>query len=260
MRNSTSTSLSPASFSGKDLTGLKFFKPLEKLLSRLHSEAAHPNRKLHYDGYISLLLLYFFNPIIKSLRDIQKVSELEKVAEDLGIRRASLGSLSEAAGVESDEIVWLGGQASCSRIPQKLRRIKVHVKNQPQHGLRPRQAPISRKAKSIRITHEEFDAWLITDRLDMPAETIALLYAYRWHIEIFFRWLKCTLGCRHLLAESENGIRIQMYAALIASLLVILWTGRKPSKTSWMMLGLYFQGWATLDELMVYIEKLKKLP
>ena len=124
MRNSTSTAQTAQPFDGKDLAGLKFFKPLEKLLSRLHSEAAHPNRKLHYDGYISLLLLYFFNPIIKSLRDNQKVSELEKVAEDLGIRRASLGSLSEAAQVFDPEpleaiIRELAGQAFVTNGPPR---------------------------------------------------------------------------------------------------------------------------------------------
>ncbi|MBE7463043.1 MAG: hypothetical protein HS116_06045 [Planctomycetes bacterium] len=35
-------------------------------------------------------------------------------------------------------------------------------------------------------------------------------YKYLWQIEINFSWLKCTLGCRHLLAKSKNGIQIQM--------------------------------------------------
>ena len=39
---------------------------------------------------------------------------------------------------------------------------------------------------------------LVTDRMDLPAETIALIYKYRWQIELFFRWFKCILGCRHL--------------------------------------------------------------
>jgi len=65
---------------------------------------------------------------------------------------------------------------------------------------------------------------LATDRMDLSAELIGLIYRYRWQIELFFRWLKCILGCQHLLALSQNGITIQVYCALIASLLIRLWT------------------------------------
>lgn len=394
-------------FASKDLQGMKFFKPLQALLQRLRGEAAHPNRELHYDHYVSLLLLYFFTPIVSSLRDIQRVSDFKSVATKLGIRRASLGSLSEAsnvfdpellkpiflelaqqacaddakqrpkgvpeelaiiaadgtlldalpkmvwaywlgdfdkavkihlefdvlrgvpvsaeltegngseiaalkqailpgclylidrgymdyrlyksiadakssfvarlrgnfvsqvieerplseearaAGVQSDQIVWIGNEKSETRIKQPMRLIKVHVKNAPPSGLKPRAPRVSRKNKSVRVQETEFDMWLLTDRMDVPAESVALLYKYRWQIEIFFRWLKCTLGCRHLLAHSENGIQIQMYAALIASLLVVLWTGRKPNKASLFMLSMYFAGWADLDELDAHLKKLK---
>lgn len=91
--------------------------------------------------------------------------------------------------------------------------------------------------------------WLITDRRDLPAELIALIYRYRWTVELFFRWFKCILGCRHLLAHNRNGVTIQCYVALIASLLVVLWTGRKPTKRTWEMLQFYLSGWASLDEL-----------
>jgi hypothetical protein len=46
-----------------------------------------------------LMLLYFFNPIVKSLRGIQQASELKNVQRKLGCPRASLGSLSEATRV-----------------------------------------------------------------------------------------------------------------------------------------------------------------
>lgn len=67
------------------------------------------------------------------------------------------------------------------------------------------------------------------------------------------------LGCKHLLAESENGIRIQMYAALIASLLVVLWTGRKPTKRTLEMFQFYFQGWASLAEVDTHLASLKPI-
>ena len=57
------------------------------------------------------------------------------------------------------------------------------------------------------------------------------------------------LSCRHLVAESENGVRIQVHAALIASLLIVLWTGRKPTKRTFEALQFYFLGWVSEEEL-----------
>jgi hypothetical protein len=99
--------------------------------------------------------------------------------------------------------------------------------------------------------------WLLTNRLDLPAELVALGYRYRWTVELFFRWLKCVLGCKQLLTTSENGVALQIYTALIASLLIVLWTGRKPTKRTWEMLQFYFQGWASLEEVETHLEKQK---
>ncbi len=87
----------------EDLHGFKHFKLLLPVLERLHGDACQRdragNRKLHFDQYTALILLYFFNPIVTSLRGIQQVSELKKVQRILGCPRAALGSLSEAARV-----------------------------------------------------------------------------------------------------------------------------------------------------------------
>ena len=42
---------------------------------------------------------------------------------------------------------------------------------------------------------------LVTNRLDLDADLVALAYRYRWAVELFFRWLKCVLRCRHLLSQ-----------------------------------------------------------
>jgi len=173
------------------------------------------------------------------------------------IEERPLSDAARSAGVLSDQVVWIGSEQSGTRIPKPLRLLKVHVVNAPPNGLKPRAPRVSRNVKSVRVTETEFDMWLLTDRMDIPAESLALLYKYRWQIEIFFRWLKCTLGCRHLLAHSENGIQIQMYAALIASLLLVLWTGRKPNKVSLFHFSMYFQGWASLQEVLAHVKKLK---
>ena len=90
---------------------------------------------------------------------------------------------------------------------------------------------------------------LFTNLREAPAELIALIYRYRWRIELFFKWLKCILGCRHWMATSRAGVTSQVYCALIASVLLVLWTGRKPTKRQWEMLQLYWMGWADQDAL-----------
>ena len=52
---------------------------------------------------------------------------------------------------------------------------------------------------------------------------------------------------------AHYGIRIELYAALIASLLIVLWTGRKPTKRTLEMLQFHFQGWASASEVDAHI-------
>jgi Transposase DDE domain len=93
----------------KELKGLKYFKVLGSLLERLHDQATARdragNRRLFYDQYTCLLLLFFFNPIVKSLRSIQQASELDKVQRLFGCRRVARGSLSEASRVFDPEVL-----------------------------------------------------------------------------------------------------------------------------------------------------------
>jgi len=51
------------------------------------------------------------------------------------------------------------------------------------------------------------------------------------------------------MATSRAGVTSQVYCALIASVLLVLWTGRKPTKRQWEMLQLYWMGWADQDAL-----------
>jgi IS4 transposase len=63
---------------------------------------------------------------------------------------------------------------------------------------------------------------ILTNDLEAPAADIADLYKKRWQIELFFRWVKQTLRIRHLIATSENAVRIQIAVALSAFLLLRL--------------------------------------
>src|SRR5436190_1226778 len=79
-----------------------------------------------------------------------------------------------------------------------------------------------------------------------------------WSVELFFRWFKCILGRRHLLAESQNGVTLQVYVAIIASLLLSLWTGKKPTKRTYEMFCLFFAGWATEQDVLAHLNKLQQ--
>jgi hypothetical protein len=98
---------------------------------------------------------------------------------------------------------------------------------------------------------------LVSDRLDLPAEVVAQAYRWRWQIELFFRWLKCVLGCRHLLSHDVDGITIQIYVALIASVLLGAAGGRTPTKRTYEMFCHFVSGWATAEEMQRHLDGLK---
>jgi hypothetical protein len=70
---------------------------------------------------------------------------------------------------------------------------------------------------------------------------------------VFFKWMKSILGCRHLLAESPDGVAIQMYTALIAALMLQLLTGKRPGKRAMELIRFYLMGHAELDEVVALL-------
>ena len=63
---------------------------------------------------------------------------------------------------------------------------------------------------------------LITNDHSRPAAEIAALYRQRWQIELVFKWIKQNLKIKTFLGRSENAVRIQIYVALIAFMLLRL--------------------------------------
>lgn len=240
----------------KDVVGLKYFHKLAPLLARLHDDACQRdkagNRLLHFDQYVMLVLLFLFNPIVSSLRAIVQASQLKKVQRRLGCQRTSLGSLSEAAkaaGVVFDGVVRLGTRSKADAQPDHPIRL-VLVKTTP-HVKRGKYRGGSAGPPSDGLLR------IATDLLEVPAEIIGLIFQYRWTIELFFRFFKHILGCRHLLSHSQNGIEIQTYCAIIACMLLSLWTGRKPTLRTYEMVCYYFIGLADEEELLAHLAKLK---
>lgn len=84
-----------------------------------------------------------------------------------------------------------------------------------------RRNPFNRPVREIVITIDNGKTIrLVTNDLDGPAEEIATLYKQRWDIELFFKWIKQNLKIKRFLGTSENAVKIQIYVALIAFLLL----------------------------------------
>ena len=95
---------------------------------------------------------------------------------------------------------------------------------------------------------------LATNMLDAPAEVVALVYKHRWGVELFFRFFKRVLGCRHLISDDPRGVSIQCYCAVIACLLLTLWSGRPAAdKETWRMVGWFLAGLADESELLAHL-------
>ena len=61
-----------------------------------------------------------------------------------------------------------------------------------------------------------------TNNLSVTAEAIALLYKYRWRVELFFKWIKQHLHVKEFYGNSENAVKIQIYCAIIMYCLVAI--------------------------------------
>jgi hypothetical protein len=155
------------------------------------------------------------------------------------IEERSLSAEAKAAGVQRDTVLRFGSKRQGTLIETPLRVVEVSTGKIDAEG-------------------EPEILKLATDRMDLDPELVALGYKYRWSVELYFRWFKCILGCRHLLSDNQNGVEIQVYVGIIAGLLISLWTGRKPTKRTLEMVRFYFSGWADEEELLAHIDSLKK--
>ncbi|HTW95925.1 MAG TPA: IS4 family transposase [Tepidisphaeraceae bacterium] len=387
------------------LRGFKQLRRVAELLSFLHRNGCDRdkagNRELHFDDFVLLNLLYLFNPLIDSMRALQKVSDLPEVQARLGIKRFSLGSFSESCRVFDPSLLQgvvdqlakgllpVGREALLKDLPGKLTLVdstviqtlctvaeamflplgdgrhshawRLHLQFDVDHHVpgaweitAPRNTGRSDEKNVLRRRlspghtyvmdrwYAQFTLWndikaagssyvcrvrdnsvyevienrplderaieagvisdqivtiglskkpeeradhptrlicvactphqkrgkgkrrgagqtgptsdgvlrIVTDLPDVPAHIIAFLYQYRWTIEIFFRFLKQILACRHLLSTRIEGIRIQIYAAVICCLMLNTLTGSKPSKWMVTLMSLYLQGLASEEDVL----------
>jgi hypothetical protein len=112
----------------------------------------------------------------------------------------------------SDEILVLTGSQAQNKCSHPLRRIVVWDEE------------------------NEREIVLLTNHLDFGATTIADIYKERWQIELFFKALKQNLKVKTFVGTSENALRIQIWTALIA-LLLLKWLHHL-SKAVWSLSNL----------------------
>ena len=156
------------------------------------------------------------------------VFRMQEKASYVVLSTRTLTAEDRAAGVVSDEIVELGSQAP------------------------------TRQIRIVIVETEEGRFILGTNRMDLPAADIARIYRLRWEIEVYFKWLKCNLRIGHILAESQDGMAMQMYCALIMAMLLQLATGKRPTKRDLELIQFYQMGLVSSEEVEFFLRMKKK--
>ena len=101
-------------------------------------------------------------------------------------------------------------------LPSTVQHLFQHVTDQYVRLSNAKGCPIYRLV-SFHVGRERY--LILTNRLDLTTFQVILLYAYRWQVELIFRFLKRSMNGLHLLSHSETGVTIHFYALLITALL-----------------------------------------
>lgn len=101
-------------------------------------------------------------------------------------------------GVMADQVIKFTGSKTRKNYPEELRRVVFYDKEGNRTFV------------------------FYTNNIEITAEEVALLYKFRWRCELFFKWLKQHLRVKEFYGTSENAVKIQIYAAIIAYCLVAI--------------------------------------
>ena len=134
------------------------------------------------------------------LAGLQRAGAFFVVRSECHVRVRSLKSrpVDKSLGLRCDQTVRLTTSWSRRRFHHPLRRIRIYD-------------PIAHRSLV-----------LLTNQFDLPAATICELYRRRWQVELFFKWIKQHLRLRAFLGRSQNAVRLQVWAAICAYLLVAI--------------------------------------
>ena len=121
----------------------------------------------------------------------EKINMCYEVVEDLNYSNAE-------TGVVSDQRIRFTVYKTAKQYPEDLRRVVYHDEE-----------------------HQR-DFVFYTNNLSVSAEDVALLYKYRWRVELFFKWIKQHLHVKEFYGYNENAVRIQIHVAIITYCLVAI--------------------------------------
>jgi hypothetical protein len=202
-----------------------------------------PDRTYVMDRYYAQFKLFNdINAIASSYVCRVRDNSIYEVARENPLTAADVQS-----GVISDQIVKMGlGSKSDARPDHSIRLICVKM---TPHRKRGKYAGGSNGPPCDGVLR------IATNLLEVPAEVMAFLYQYRWTLEIFIRFFKQILGCRHLLSTKRQGIEIQIYAGIICCMLVNILTGKKPNKWMVQLMSFYLGGWASDADVLRELNK-----
>ena len=239
------------------VVGAKYVRMLEKHVRKLR-DGQHGNRQLFLDDLFIALLLAFFNATIRSLRTIEDFSQTRQAQRFLSVTKLCRSTMSDFNQLVDPQlleplIARLLGEVRQRCGPQALPDLPAQLQTVlAVEGSFFRAAP-DIDLREIIITSPDEPGRLVrllTNLWDQPAWVIALIYRYRWQVELFFRWLKVSTNFRHLISESRTGILLSFYVALIGVLLQCAHTGTKLNKYAYNLLGMVAAGQAELDDIL----------
>ena len=113
-------------------------------------------------------------------------------------RRIYSHKVDRSTGLICDQTIKLAGQNSVMDFPESLRRVKYRDKE---------------RNKTLTF---------ITNNFSLPAITIAELYRSRWHVELFFKWIKQHLRIKSFYGSSENAVKSQIWIAVSVYVLIAI--------------------------------------
>ena len=117
---------------------------------------------------------------------------------NMNYHRISSRSIDKTSGLCSDQSIMLDGFYARQDYGENLRRINF--------------CDPETKKKLI----------FLTNNFTLSALTIAKLYKQRWHVELFFKWIKQNLRIRHFFGNSENAVKTQIWTAVCVYVLAAI--------------------------------------
>ena len=128
----------------------------------------------------------------------QQAYFVTRAKANMKCRRIYSGKVDKTTGVLYDQTILLVNFYALKQYPEKLRKIKYLDKD----------------------TNKVFI--FLTNNFELSALQVALLYKYRWKIELFFKWIKQHLKVKSFWGHSENAVKVQVYVAIITFVSVAL--------------------------------------